>query len=108
MLGLRWRRGKSVLADLDADAVTALEHVAGHLHVEVVLVDLAGFEEVFGAVAVAGSYGAVGEVEGPSVGVDVDELDDPVGVAGVGGGEQGRRDRTGDLDVLRQDGRSCR
>ena len=86
------------------NAVSLLEHVAGHHTGQLHLVDLTHLHEDFLVVAlsIAGSLDRFIQVVGPAVGKDVDQLCSEVRIPGVGRDVEDNLDRTRDVQVLRE------
>src|ERR1700730_211650 len=95
---------ETAAGDLEADAVAGLEEVAGRPEVDVVAIRPVRLDRrklsSRAPVAVARPQDAVGQVDGPTVGVDVAETGDEVGVRCAGGGPEPDADRAGDLGVV--------
>ncbi len=91
----------------DPQPMSGLEDLTGDQVVELQLIDLAGFEQ-FAAAARIAQAGALHirarahQVEGISLGPDVQDFDPEVEVGAIAGDEHLGGDRTGDLDVLRK------
>ena len=96
--------GEPTARGLDPDAVAGEKADAGRVHPELEAIDLLRLQQARGLerLAEAGPQRAVAEEARRAVGVDVDEADVPVGVAGGRGGVEDAGDRADDVERLAQ------
>ena len=96
--------GKVAAGDFQADPMSRLENVAGLPEADVVLVDLARFDQrrSFQGIPEARSPDPLADVNRLAVGTEVAQRGRPVGVHGAGGGVELEVDGAGDFHVLLQ------